>query len=71
VRYECQRPEDLGTAIVEFRTRAGITQAETAERVSMNRTYLSNVEQGEVPIYIERYFDLLKSLGLTIKIENS
>jgi HTH-type transcriptional regulator / antitoxin HipB len=71
VRYELQRPEDLGTAIVEFRTRAGVTQAELAERVAMNRTYVSNVEQGDVPVYVERYFVLLKSLGLTITIENS
>lgn len=70
MRFELRSPEDLGTAIAEFRNRAQITQAELAEAVSMNRTYLSNLEQGVVPLYVERYFELLRSLNLTITIAN-
>ncbi len=63
-----RRPEDLGTAIAEFRVASGLTQAELAAKVSLHRTYLSNIERGEAPEFVRRYFALLEALGLHITI---
>jgi HTH-type transcriptional regulator / antitoxin HipB len=68
MNYQLRRPDDLGSAIAEFRTIRGLTQAELADRVGLHRTYLSNLEGGDVPIYVNRLFLLLESLGLTITI---
>ena len=71
MRYEIRGSADLGSAVAEFRTLQGRTQAELASRVGLNRTYLSNIEQGEVPAYVERYFALLEALGLHMTIADS
>jgi HTH-type transcriptional regulator / antitoxin HipB len=68
MKYETRAPEDLGSAIAEFRSARGLTQAELAERVGLHRTYLSGVESGVVPEYVRRYFALLDSLGLKLEI---
>lgn len=71
MRFEIRRPEDLGTAVAEFRTMRGLTQADLATRCGVNRTYLSNVEQGEVPLYVERLFALFESLDVTLTVIDS
>jgi HTH-type transcriptional regulator / antitoxin HipB len=71
MRIQVRRPEDFGTAVAEFRTLRGLTQAELAGRVGLNRTYLSNMEQGDVPAYVQRLVELLHDLGLTITIADS
>ena len=38
--------DSLGAAIKHYRARAGLTQAELAERVGLHRSYLSEIEQG-------------------------
>jgi transcriptional regulator with XRE-family HTH domain len=63
-----RRPEDLGTAIAEFRVDRGLTQAELAGRVGLHRTYLSNIERGETPEFVRRYFALIEALGLEVTI---
>ena len=68
MRFEVRRPEDLGTAIAEFRVLRGLTQAELAEAAGLNRTYLSNLEGGEMPEYVRRYFVLLDQLGLELTV---
>lgn len=65
-----RRPEDLGTAIAEFRIGIGLSQAELAQRVGLNRTYLSNIEQGRTPEFVRRYFALLDALGLELSIRD-
>jgi transcriptional regulator with XRE-family HTH domain len=71
MRFEVRRPEDFGTALKEFRTVRGLNQADLARRVGLNRTYLSGMEQGDVPAYVERLIALTQSLGLTITITDS
>jgi transcriptional regulator with XRE-family HTH domain len=71
MRYDVRHPEDLGKAVAEFRTLRGLSQAELAKNVDLNRTYLSHLEQGEVPLYLARYFAVLEELGLSITISDS
>jgi transcriptional regulator with XRE-family HTH domain len=68
MRYEVRQPADLGAAVAEFRALRGMTQAQLAEAVDVNRTYLSNLERGDVPAYVERLLQLVSALGLTLTI---
>ena len=69
--YVIRHPSDLGAAIAEFRTAQGLTQAQLAQRVGLHRTYLSNIERGEVPAFADRLLALANDLGLTITISDS
>jgi HTH-type transcriptional regulator / antitoxin HipB len=71
MRFEIRHPGDFGRAVAEFRTLQGLSQADLARRVGLNRTYLSNVERGDVPAYVERLVALVDALGLTITITDS
>ena len=71
MRYEIRNHEDLGRAIAEFRALQGLTQTDLAKRAGLNRTYLSNIEHGEVPAFVERYVALLNTLGLKLTISDS
>ena len=71
MRFEIRHAEDFGTAMREFRTVQGVSQAEVARRVGLNRTYISNMEQGIVPAYVDRLMALVNALGLTITITDS
>jgi transcriptional regulator with XRE-family HTH domain len=71
MRFEVHHPDDFGTAVAEFRTLQGITQADLATRVGLNRTYLSTIERGDAPAYVERLLALIEALGLTITINDS
>jgi transcriptional regulator with XRE-family HTH domain len=66
-----RRSKDLGTAIAEFRADSGLTQAELARQVGLHRTYLSNIERGETPEFVRRYFALLDALGLELTISRA
>lgn len=71
MRLDIRRPEDFGTAVAEFRTLQGISQADLARLVGVNRTYLSNLERGDVPAYVERLVALASALDLTITISST
>lgn len=70
MKFVVERPEDFGTAIAEFRTLRGMSQAELARRVGLNRTYLSNAENGAVPTFVERFLAMAAELGLTVTISD-
>jgi transcriptional regulator with XRE-family HTH domain len=69
--FVLRRPEQMGIALSEFRVLKGLSQAELAASVGLNRTYLSNMERGEIPEYVRRYFSVLDALGLRITITDS
>jgi HTH-type transcriptional regulator / antitoxin HipB len=71
MEFQIRRAEDFGTAVAEFRVLAGLSQSDLANRVGLNRTYLSNLERGEVPAYVERLIVLLDTLGLSVTISDS
>jgi HTH-type transcriptional regulator/antitoxin HipB len=59
-------PEALGRAIRHARTRAGLTQAELAERARANRYAIVVLESGHHTRAIEIMFDTLAALNLEL-----
>lgn len=54
----------IGPAIRRYREEAGLTQGQLAEMAGLNRTYLSNLEQGRETEQIRRILRVLKLLGV-------
>lgn len=61
-------PEALGRAIRAARTRAGLTQAELAERARANRYAIVILESGHQTRAIEILFDTLAALDLELVV---
>jgi transcriptional regulator with XRE-family HTH domain len=68
MRFEVDRADQLGAAVAEFRTLRGLSQGELAQRCALYRTYLSQVESGETPQFVERLFTLFDELGLRVVV---
>lgn len=69
--FRVYTPASLGAAIRHYRLEAGMSQAELAERVGLNRTYLSNLEQGKETEQVKRILRLLKQLGVRMTLEKA
>lgn len=54
----------VGPAIRKYREEAGLTQAELADMAGLNRTYLSDLEQGKQTEQLRRILRVLKLLGV-------
>ena len=54
----------VGPAIRHYREEAGLTQEQLAEMAGLNRTYVSNLEQGKETEQMRRILRLLKLLGI-------
>lgn len=61
----------LGPAIRKYREEAGLTQAELAEVTGLNRTYLSNLEQGRETEQLRRIIRILKHLGVRATLKRA
>ena len=61
----------LGAAIRHYRQQAGLSQAELAERAGLNRTYLSDLEQGRETEQVKRILRLLNQLGVRMTLEKA
>jgi transcriptional regulator with XRE-family HTH domain len=61
----------LGAAIRHYRLQSGLSQAELAERAGLNRTYLSNLEQGKETEQVRRILRMLKELGVRMTLERA
>ncbi len=59
---------DLGAAIRHYRTDAGLTQREFADRVGLHRSYLSELESGRTTEALERIMACFQELGLTLLV---
>ncbi len=58
----------LGAAIRHYRQEAGLTQAELAERAGLNRTYLSDLEQGKETEQVKRILRVFRQLGVRMTL---
>lgn len=56
----------FGLAIKERRQELGISQEELAERASLHRTYVSDIERGTRNVSIENIAKLAKALNISI-----
>ena len=66
--FRARNARDLGAAVKHFRTCAGITQADLAERAGLHRTYLSDLENGHATEAMERLMAVFRELGVKITI---
>ena len=69
--FRVYTPASLGTAIRHYRHAAGLSQADLAERAGLNRTYLSDLEQGKETEQVKRVLRLLKELGVRMTLEKA
>lgn len=65
-RFVVNSPRTAGIAIREARRQLGITQADLAARVGIDRTYLSGLERGDDDIRLRRLFDVFANLGIVL-----
>jgi transcriptional regulator with XRE-family HTH domain len=61
----------VGPAIRHYREEAGLTQAQLAEMAGLNRSYLSELEQGRETEQMRRVLRLLKLLGVRATLQKA
>lgn len=57
-----------GQIIEEARRNAKITQAELAERIGTNKSYISRVETGRTEPKVSTFYRIAAALGLTVQL---
>lgn len=61
----------LGAAIRHYREEAGLTQAQLAEMAGLNRSYLSELEQGKETEQLRRVLRVLRLLGVRATLQKA
>jgi transcriptional regulator with XRE-family HTH domain len=61
----------VGPAIRKYREDAGLTQAQLADMAGLNRTYLSDLEQGKETEQLRRVLRILKLLGVRATLQKA
>ncbi len=61
----------IGPAIRHYRKDAGLTQAELADKVGLNREYLSRLEQGHESEQLRRFVAILRELGVRATLQKA
>lgn len=69
--FRVYTPASLGSAIKHYRRQAGLTQAQLAELAGLNRTYLSELEQGKETEQLRRVLRVLKQLGVRMTLKQA
>jgi transcriptional regulator with XRE-family HTH domain len=69
--YRIYTAASVGQAIRHYRRQAGLTQAELAEQVGIDRTYLSRLEQGHETEQLRRVIVLLRRLGVRATLQHA
>lgn len=69
--FRVYTPASLGQAVRHYRQKAGLTQAELAERAGLNRTYLSALEQGHETEQLKRLLRVLRQLGVRMTLDKA
>ncbi len=57
-----------GQIIEEARKKARMTQAELAEKIGTNKSYISRVESGKTEPKVSTFYRIVAALGLTIEL---
>lgn len=63
-------PDALGRSLKALRSRRGLTQAQLAESLGINRSYLSQLESGDLSEQVKRVFDVLNALEARLIVED-
>jgi HTH-type transcriptional regulator / antitoxin HipB len=61
----------IGVAIRHYREEAGLTQAQLAEMAGLNRSYLSELEQGKETEQLRRVLRILRLLGVRATLQKA
>lgn len=69
--FRIYTPASLGDAIRHYRTEAGLTQAQLAESAGLQRSYLSELENGKETEQVRRLFRVLRQLGVRITLDKA
>lgn len=69
--FRIYTPASLGQAIRHYRHQSGLTQAELADRVGLDRTYLSRLESGGETQQLRRILAILRELGVKASLERA
>jgi HTH-type transcriptional regulator / antitoxin HipB len=64
-------PADLGHFLRDLRTQKGLTQAELADELGVNRQYVAELETGRPNLYSDRLFQALRLLGGQLRAQGS
>ncbi len=68
-QFRLTSSRSLGAAIRYYRRKAGLTQAQLAERAGMDRTTLAYLELGRESEQVRRLLRILRQLGVTVTLE--
>jgi transcriptional regulator with XRE-family HTH domain len=69
--YRIYTSSSLGDAIRHYRTEAGLTQAQLADKAGLHRSYLSELESGKETEQLKRLLRVLRQLGVRMTLEEA
>ncbi|MBS1848207.1 MAG: helix-turn-helix transcriptional regulator [Actinobacteria bacterium] len=69
--YRIYSAASLGDAIRHYRSDAGLTQAQLAEAVGVQRTYLSELEGGKETEQLARVLRIFRHLGVRMTVDKA
>jgi transcriptional regulator with XRE-family HTH domain len=69
VRARVNTPAELGAALREFRSRAGLSQRELAAELGVSQRYVWELEQGKPGKITDRLFAVLRLLQVRMTLE--
>jgi DNA-binding XRE family transcriptional regulator len=58
----------LGRQVRALRRMRGVSQAELATAVGLNRTSITNIEAGRQQITVEKYYQIAAALGYEVRV---
>jgi transcriptional regulator with XRE-family HTH domain len=70
-QYRIYSATSLGDAIRHYRTEAGLTQAQLAEALGLQRSYLSELERGKETEQLTRILRILHHLGVRMTLDKA
>jgi HTH-type transcriptional regulator / antitoxin HipB len=69
VKARVNSPDELGTALREFRMRRGMTQRELAAELGVSQRYISELEQGKPGVFTTRLFGVFRILAIRMSLD--
>jgi transcriptional regulator with XRE-family HTH domain len=68
--FRIYNPKVLGIALSEARRSAGLTQLELSDRIGVDRSYLSEMENGKETEQLRRLFQVLRKLNIKMLLQS-
>ena len=68
--FRIYTPDSIGQAIRHYRKQAGLTQAQLADQLGIQQSYLSRLEQGHETEQLRRILTILRQLGVRASLRH-